>query len=235
MDPVKSMNAVKSDRGNGPRLDSPRLGVLGPSATLGDYYKLHAHVYDATRWAFLFGRSMLIREAARRARSESLEVRRILEIGCGTGINLELLARLFPQAEIMGVDLSEDMLTKAHAKVARFEDRVTLRECAYSEPLSSGLPFDLIVFSYCLSMINPGYLDVLRVCRQDLAPQGKVAIVDFHDTPVGWFGRWMGLNHVRMDGQILAALQKGGWQLEPLHVERAYGGLWRWIMCFASR
>jgi S-adenosylmethionine-diacylgycerolhomoserine-N-methlytransferase len=204
--------------------------VLGPAASLSDYYRWHVHIYDATRWAFLFGRSRLIHVAAERVRA-----RRVLEIGCGTGTNLELLARLFPEAEIVGVDLSADMLAKAREKVARYGDRVTLVEGAYREPLAGGRPFDLIVFSYCLSMINPGYAEVLRLAGDDLAPQGKVAIVDFHDTRVAWFGRWMGLNHVRMEGQIVEALQAGGWRLEQVELGRAYAGLWRWMMCFAAR
>jgi hypothetical protein len=27
-------------------------------------------------------------------------------------------------------------------------------------------------------------------------------VVDFHDTPLPVFARWMGVNHVRMDGQL---------------------------------
>src|SRR5258705_4591589 len=44
------------------------------------YYRWHAHFYDVTRWAFLFGRTALIRLAA-----GQLRPRRILEVGCGTG------------------------------------------------------------------------------------------------------------------------------------------------------
>ena len=56
-------------------------------ASLDRYYRWHAHFYDATRWAFLFGRKALIRLAAKQ-----LQPRRILEVGCGTGKNLAELA-----------------------------------------------------------------------------------------------------------------------------------------------
>ena len=199
-------------------------------ASLDGYYRWHAHFYDATRWAFLFGRTDLLRLCAEKHRP-----RRILEVGCGTGKNLAELARFFPQAEIVGLDLSAEMLGKARKKIAGHGPRVSLLQRVYNHPVSDGDPFDLIVFSYCLTMINPGYAEVLRLCEQDLSANGCVAIVDFHDSRFAWFRRWMGLNHVRMDGQILEALQEAGFKLQPCLVRSAYGGLWRWFSCLASR
>lgn len=199
-------------------------------ANLDGYYRWHAHFYDATRWAFLFGRTALLRLCA-----AEQSPRRILEVGCGTGKNLAELARIFPQAEIVGLDLSAEMLGKARQKVVHFGPRVSLLQRVYSHPVSGGDPFDLIVFSYCLTMINPGYADVLRLCEQDLSANGRLAVVDFHDSRFAWFRRWMGLNHVRMDGQILEALQLTGFKLQPCLVRSGYGGLWRWFACLASR
>ena len=199
-------------------------------ASLDGYYRWHAHFYDATRWAFLFGRTALLRLCAEQHRP-----RRILEVGCGTGKNLAELARFFPQAEIVGLDLSAEMLDKARKKIAGYGPRVSLLQRVYNHPVSDGDPFDLIVFSYCLTMINPGHTEVLRLCEQDLSANGRVAVVDFHDSRFAWFRRWMGLNHVRMDGQILEALQAGGFKLRPCLVRSAYGGLWRWFACLASR
>lgn len=199
-------------------------------ASLHGYYRWHARFYDATRWAFLFGRSALIRQAA-----EQLRPRRILEVGCGTGTNLAKLARRFPDAEIVGLDLSAEMLRKARKKVEKYGPRVSLLERVYNAPVSGGAPFDLIVFSYCLSMINPGYAEVLRLSDQDLTPQGHLALVDFHDTNFAWFRRWMGVNHVRMDGQIVAALNDAGLNTQPCSIQFAYGGMWRWFSCLATR
>ena len=197
---------------------------------LQGYYRWHAQFYDLTRWAFLFGRTALIRRAA-----EQLSPKRILEIGCGTGKNLAELARCFPDAEIVGLDLSADMLGKARKKVAIYGPRVSLLEQIYDAPVSGGEPFDLIVLSYCLTMINPGYREVLGFCHQDLSPKGHLAVVDFHDTEFSWFRRWMGVNHVRMDGQVRVALESLGFNLQSSTVRPAYGGLWRWFACLAAR
>lgn len=198
-------------------------------SNLDRYYRFHAHIYDATRWAFLFGRRQLIREAASRVRA-----RRILEVGCGTGANLVELARAYPAASITGVDLSSGMLAKARKKLAGYGPRIQLLHRPYSEPLSKPAEgFDLIVFSYCLSMINPGFEDVLRTAQRDLAPSGVIAVVDFHATPSGLFRRWMQLNHVRFDGQILRELDGCFLQIEPCQVRHAYGGWWQYLLCLA--
>ncbi|MEZ4622108.1 MAG: class I SAM-dependent methyltransferase [Caldilineaceae bacterium] len=72
--------------------------------TLTRYYRFHAKLYDLTRWSFLFGREALIRTLPGCCRAT-----RILEVGCGTGKNLMVLAAAFPAAEITGVDLSPDI------------------------------------------------------------------------------------------------------------------------------
>ena len=197
--------------------------TTAPDRALQRYYRFHARIYDATRWSFLFGRTDLIERLASRHAPAN-----ILEIGCGTGSNLVRMARRFPQARLTGLDLSADMLTRARRRLTPYGDRITLLHQPYA-----GLPdhrpgFDLIVLSYCLSMINPGWEAVIANIRQDLAADGLIAVVDFHDSDQAAFRRWMGVNHVRMTGQLLPELHA---RFRPLDttVQRAYGGLWRYF------
>jgi S-adenosylmethionine-diacylgycerolhomoserine-N-methlytransferase len=192
---------------------------------LGGYYRRHAHIYDLTRWAFLFGRRELIRSTARLGNPK-----RILEIGCGTGRNLTLMAGQFPDAEITGIDLSEDMLNKARPKLSVYGNRVQFINRAYDGPLFPAAPFDLIVLSYCLSMINPGFEKVLEHCAEDLSPNGYIAIADFHSSPFWWFKRWMSINHVRMDEQISKSLASLAYVPELVGVSKAFGGLWNYLV-----
>ena len=198
----------------------------GHAATdkLREYYRWHSRIYDLTRWAFLFGRWGLVQLAAR-----GPAPLRVLEIGCGTGSNLVELARVFPSAEIVGLDCSADMLEIARRKARSFAGRITLHHGSYPSDAFSSQPVDLIVLSYCLSMIHPGYKQMLRQCVRDLNPGGRIAVVDFHDTPFETFRRWMGVNHVRLDGHLLAAL--GACGLERTHIEilPGYAGIWRWF------
>ncbi len=205
--------------------------VAADTATLTRYYRWHARLYDATRWSFLFGRTALIRMIA-----TDSQPRRILEIGCGTGSNLLHLHRLFPDAAITGLDLSADMLAQARRKLAThpaWGQRIKLIQWRYDQALNREPGFDLIVFSYCLSMINPGWEQALEAVRRDLQPGGRLAVVDFHDSRFAGFRRWMSVNHVRMDGHLLPRLTAlCPPVIRTLH--NAYGGGWRYF-CFIGQ
>lgn len=194
-----------------------------PDRALERYYRWHARLYDATRWSFLFGRTGLVERVAALQTPAT-----ILEIGCGTGRNLMRLARRFPQARLTGLDLSADMLARARRGLEPFGDRIDLVHQAYVRPLRDEPRFDLIVLSYCLSMINPGWEQVIASARQDLRPRGLIAVVDFHDSDWPAFRRWMGVNHVRMEGHLLPELRA---RFQPLDhaIQRAYGGVWRYF------
>lgn len=205
---------------------STREATAGNTKALQRYYRRHAGLYDLTRWAFLFGRRGLIEELGHRAESPA----RLLEIGCGTGTNLVALATAFPEAHLTGLDLSAEMLDRARARIAPFADRIDLLHRPYDGPVAEEWEkFDLIVISYALSMINPGYDEVIALCRQDLREGGLIAVVDFHETRWPWFRRWMGVNHVRMEGRILEQLRA---HFEPLvcQIGRGYGDLWRYLI-----
>ena len=194
------------------------------TAALTRYYRWHAKLYDATRWSFLFGRTALIQSIARL----SPPPRRILEIGCGTGSNLLHLRRQFPNAAITGLDLSADMLARARRKLAAHPARIALIQWRYDQPLNPQPAFDLIVFSYCLSMIDPGWERALDAALRDLQPGGLLEPEDFNDTRFAGFQYWMRVNHVRMDGHLLPRLNA----LCPTATQSlrdAYGGVWRYF------
>lgn len=187
------------------------------------YYRKQSVIYDATRWAFLFGRNRLLREVAKIHPSP----RHVTEVGCGTGHNLVRLAKVFPEARITGVDLSEKMLALAAKKTAPFGERVALKQKVQDDEFLD--PCDVIVFSYSLSMMNPGWDHVLKGAVRGLQPKGILAAVDFHDSSWGWFKTHMARHHVRMDGHLLPALVS---ICRPgvSEVKAAYAGLWKYLL-----
>jgi len=82
--------------------------------TMTAYYRIHSHFYDATRWAFLYGRRRLV---------EKLEIvpgERVIEIGCGTGANFAAIqSKLGNTGELIGIDCSAPMLRKAAERVRK--------------------------------------------------------------------------------------------------------------------
>jgi len=191
---------------------------------LQHYYKLHSRIYDVTRWSFLFGRKAIVEQLATHTNP-----RRILEVGCGTGKNLALLANRFPKAHITGVDISSDMLGVAKRKLSPLTTPFTLLNQPYPSAETDNRKYDIILFAYALSMFNPGWDKAITSAVDDLKEGGTLAVVDFHRTPIAVFKRWMAVNHVRMEGHLLPFLEK---HTDNVHynIRRAYGGLWEYVV-----
>jgi S-adenosylmethionine-diacylgycerolhomoserine-N-methlytransferase len=188
------------------------------------YYRFHAGIYDATRWSFLFGRKTLLYNLPVRTDIPQS----LLEAGCGTGHNLRLLARRYPALQLTGVDVSADMLHKAAETTAPFAERVQLINGAYEKDAARKAP-DHILFSYALTMFNPGWEQAIQTAWNDLPSGGHIGVVDFHDTPSRAFQWWMGQNHVALEGHLLPFLQSTFRTLR-LDICPAWLGLWRYFM-----
>ncbi len=190
---------------------------------LQGYYKFHSWIYDATRWSFLFGRNEIIQRLPELAPNAA-----ILEVGCGTGKNLLPIAEKYPDAHLTGYDVSADMIRLAEKKMAEHKERVTFYTEPYGPQTGTRERFDLIVFSYALSMINPQYAEVIQQARKDLKPGGFVAVVDFYEG-IPAYKKYMLLNHVRMDAHILPVLNDH-FESEYISIRKAYGGVWKYML-----
>lgn len=139
-------------------------------------YRTQRHFYDLTRKYYLFGRDTLIRGLDVPAGSS------VLEIGCGTGRNLALIGRRFPQARLFGLDISAEMLVSAEAKLGRPGRTKTVLRVADAtdfQPSEFGeTGFDRIVISYALSMI-PDWEKAIDAAIAALNPGGSLHIADF--------------------------------------------------------
>ena len=190
---------------------------------LTGYYQLHAPIYDLTRPLFLFGRRRLLNDVARISASIGQKRPRILEIGCGTGSNLAILRQAFPDSRLVGIDLAAPMLARAQR---RLPSSVHLVQGALGE-VDLGAPFDIVIASYMLSMTGDAQTRCIAAARAVLAPEGLLAVVDFHCTPSAQFARWMAHNHVRFNADLPLRLQG---DRKPIQFESlsAYAGAWRY-------
>jgi len=87
---------------------------------------------------------------------------RVLDVGCGTGEGTLFLAREFPQARVRGVDLAEEMIRAAVAKVGLDpEGRI-----AFKLGDASDLPFPDDSFDLVAQLnMPPFFAEIARVLR----------------------------------------------------------------------
>ena len=198
---------------------------------ISSYYKLHAKIYDASRWTFLFGRKTLLKLIPFSADAAI----KIIEVGCGTGINLQTLAHQFPKAQIIGYDVSPNMINESKKKLDIFGDRVKLICAPYgADPHAESENADCILFSYCLTMVNPQYSELIERARTDLKQNGVIAVVDFYDSNSTLFKNWMAVNHVRMEQHLSPHLLRN-FITEQSFTKKAYASLWRYFLFIGKK
>jgi S-adenosylmethionine-diacylgycerolhomoserine-N-methlytransferase len=160
-------------------------------SSVRDFYRRQARIYDLTRWTFLFGRTEAIRALALRPEH------RVLEVGCGTGLNFHRIADLLDpsRGRLTGIDSSPEMLRRARERVRREGWRhVDLLEVETEIPGETA-SFDAVLFSYSLSMMaRPDR--VLETAHRLLRPGGRLVVLDFGSFrgwgPIGMLLRaWM--------------------------------------------
>jgi SAM-dependent methyltransferase len=105
--------------------------------------------------------------------------RRVLDLGTGTGKAARLVARRFPEAETLGVDLSPGMIREA----ARLLPDELAGRVRYEVADANHLPFDEAAFDLVVLMnMIPFFEELARVT----APGGRVVIASTRgrDTPI---------------------------------------------------
>lgn len=199
-------------------------------------YRWQRHIYDITRKPYLLGRDRLIASLGVPVGGS------VLEIGCGTGRNLIQAARLFPNAQYYGFDVSSVMLGKAEQSIrsAGLKHAITVAQgdaTAFDAKAMFGRSqFDRVFVSYTLSMI-PDWRATLEGAARCLAPGGALLIADFHDcrhvpAPLrAMVFRWLDLFGVHPRLELAAVLE----QLSVTHglkleFQRLYGGYAVWAM-----
>lgn len=204
--------------------------AAGQAENIQAYYKLHAKIYDATRWTFLLGRNDILRKLPTPAPGATL-----LEVGCGTGRNLRKLAAMYPELYLIGVDVSSDMLQRAGRATQDLSRRVLLFEKPYAPgTFKLEKPVDIVMCSYALTMFNPGWEAAIDRAYADLKEGGYMAVVDFHSSPSSGFRWWMGQNHVRMEGHLLPYLRQK-FTDHYVSVRPAYLGLWKYLVYIGQK
>ena len=147
------------------------------------------------------------------------EPQMILDVGCGTGTLLRMLAIRFPDALLVGVDPAERMVAVAIASLASLADK---RRVRVVRAPAERLPFPDSAFDLVVSTNSfhhwanqpAGLRDISRV----LEPRGGLVVAD--PFAVGWLRTWSRLTrkrHMRTQPEVedllrAARLQPLGWE-----------------------
>jgi S-adenosylmethionine-diacylgycerolhomoserine-N-methlytransferase len=190
-------------------------------------YRSQRHIYDLTRKYYLLGRDALIEGLAPPPGGS------VLEAGCGTGRNLIVAARRWPDAHYHGVDISEAMLETARANVAKagLSDRISFAQgdaTAFDAQAMFGrASFDRVFQSYTLSMI-PDWRGAIREGAAKVAPGGRLDIVDFgqQERLPRWFRAmlfaWLAKFDVTPRADLFAEVDKVGLKAQHAALYRGY-------------
>ena len=193
-------------------------------------YRNQRHFYDVTRKYYLLGRDRLI---------DGLDVPlggKVLEAACGTGRNLVLAARRYPDARFYGLDISGEMLKQARKSIAKagLEDRICVAEgdaTSFDPQALFGVDaFDRVFISYGLSMIPP-WREAIEEAIRHLKADGTFHAVDFgqQDELPRWFRRalvaWLARFHVDPRADLEEVLASAGRMACFEHLYRDYARL----------
>jgi 2-polyprenyl-3-methyl-5-hydroxy-6-metoxy-1,4-benzoquinol methylase len=127
--------------------------------------------------------------------------RRILEVGCGEGAVTERLARAYPDANILAIDITPRVGRLFRGR----RDRVTFVETTVQQ-VAAGQPgaFDLVILSDVLHHVPSAIRrELLAAVRATIAPGGSLIFKDWERTaaPIHWLchagDRWLTGDRVR--------------------------------------
>jgi ubiquinone/menaquinone biosynthesis C-methylase UbiE len=146
---------------------------------------------------------------------------RILDVGCGTGFFVRLLAEFVgPTGEVVGVDAAPEMVAHATARSR------SIANCKFDVGNADALAypdgrFDLVVSSLTLHhLAAQAQLPAVKEMRRLLRPGGKLLIAEFQaPTGHGW--------NLLLGPTGLAAMKHGVPQLESIAAEAGFAEIER--------
>lgn len=205
--------------------------------TTGAYYDAFADVAEERYTSNLI--LVRVREAFRRA-VEPYAAASVLDLGCGTGTDLDWFATRYPGRRYAGIDVSPRMVELARGRLAQRGVRIE-RGCAEDLPrVFPGERFDLVYSFFGPLNTEPDLDGAVRALTQTVAPGGVLVLtfvnrayaVDsaWHlargrvkQATARWTNRWRGYSRTPLQASLYYARQIQARFAADFRVERREG------------
>lgn len=144
-----------------------------PALTFHSLTRFYDHVVRLTTRERFFKKALINQVTAK-------EDEKLLDVGCGTGTLIQMLAHQQPKLIITGLDADAEVLNHASAKIKPLENTITLEQgYAQQTPFDSD-SFDIAVSSLFFHHLTSdqklqAFKDILRV----LKPEGRFYMADW--------------------------------------------------------
>ena len=183
---------------------------------LNEFYKTHSKFYDMTRPFFLFNRKKAV---------ELLNVYgwdKVIDLACGTGLNIPLLLKKTSPENILGIDYSEAMIEKARKKFPEVKFvKGDISNYKFPEKANK------IISTYSLSMVE-NIEETISNVKNSLDYFGTFAILDFYKWKGGMkifypaFKFWLNKHGVEPEKNLESLLKKNFGKVEMLVLNSGY-------------
>ncbi|WP_336338726.1 class I SAM-dependent methyltransferase [Haloarcula brevis] len=152
---------------------------------------------------------------------------RVLDVACGTGRNFRYLP---PSSEVVGIDISDEMLGHARNEIDRLELSGTVHQMdaqALDFPDDS---FDTVISSFSTCTF-PDPIAALHEMERVCTPDGEILLLEHRHSdaaPLTWLQAWRAESHYKKNGcrlnhEPLETVKQAGLSVE--NVSTAFFGL----------
>jgi ubiquinone/menaquinone biosynthesis C-methylase UbiE len=148
---------------------------------------------------------------------------RVLDVACGTGRNFRYLSS---SSEVVGIDISEKMLTHARNELNSLDLDGTVYQMNAQELEFQDDSFDTVISSFSTCTF-PDPIAALHEMKRVCAPSGEILLLEHRrsDTaPIAWLQDWRAesqyeKNGCRLNHEPLKTVEQAGLPLETVSTE----------------
>ena len=167
---------------------------------MGAFFNKHAPTYDVDHTSQI-GNGMATKDLIAHYLPQG--TRDVLDLGCGTGLELPALFARFPEAHVVGIDLAEDMLALLHKRCVGLDvETLCMSYFDYDFPENQ---FDAVISVMSLHHFAPAQkLDLYTRVRSTLKPGGVFLNCDYYvGNPLGVRLKFARLRRLKIEPGVM--------------------------------